>query len=167
MVLTTMIEGIARIIVGYTGYKRGQAKEDDLAVRKKLNSELDKSRENLRNTLEFVHDEERTKDVKMIKRALDEIDMFSNEIDLSETGHNYPFYDPKKSAKKKDIEKIVTFDKAILDQSTNLTEATKELHKRFLKNENIDVKKESAMIRNYVTQLRNNYKDRMEYIKKR
>lgn len=167
MVLTAVIEGIARVIVGYTGYKRGQAKEDDLAVRKKLNIELSKSKENLRNTMEFLHDVERNSEIKMIKRVIDEIDMFSNEIDLSEMGHKYPFFDPKKSAKKNDIEKLVRFDKAILDDSINLTEATKELHERFLKDETVDIKRQSASIRHYITQLRNQYKDRVEFIKNR
>ncbi len=167
MVLTAVIEGIARIIVGYTGYKRGKAKEDDLAVRKKLNTELNKSKEYLRNTFEFLHDADRASDIQMIKRVMDEIDMFSNEIELSEMGHKYPFYDPKKSAKKKDIEKVVRFDKTILEKSTKLTEATIELHERFLKDDNIDIKKQSASIRHYITQLRNNYKDRIEFIKNR
>lgn len=165
MVLGTVVEGVAKIIVSYTGYKRGQAKEDDLAVRKRVQSELDKSRNNLKNSLEYMHERDNTKASKKIRKVLDDIDMFSNEVDLAETGHHYPFYDPKKSIKKKDIEKIAKFDKNILDMCINVTEATKKIHQKFISGENIDIDKEFNNLRQYITDARNDYKDRIEHIK--
>ncbi len=166
MVLGTVVEGVARIIVNYTGYKRGQAKEDDLAVRKRLMSELDKSKNNLRNSLEYMYENENKKSSKKIRKVLDEIDMFSNEVDLSETGHHYPFFDPKKSINDKDIEQVVKFDKKILDTCINITEATEEIQQRLISGVNIDSIQEFNSLRQYITKLRNKYKDRLDYIKK-
>lgn len=165
MVLGAAAEGVAKIIKDYNGYRRGQKKEDDLAVRKKLLSELDKSKNNLKNSLEYVHERENRKASKVIRKVLDEIDMFSNEVDLSEMGHHYPFFDPKKSIKKKDIENIIEFDKEILEACKDVTEATQEIQKKLIDGKNIDFDKEFNNIRQYITNVRNNYKDRLDYIK--
>lgn len=165
MVLGSAAEGVAKIIKDYNGYRRGQKKEDDLAVRKKVLSELEKSRNNLKNSLEYVHERDNKKASKIIRKVLDEIDMFSNEIDLSEMGHHYPFFDPKKSIKKKDIEKIAEFDKDILEACRNVTEATEEIQEMIIDSKNIDFEKEFNSIRQYITNIRNDYKDRLDYIK--
>ncbi len=156
---------VTKMIKKYTGYKRGQAKEDDLAVRKRLLSELEKSRNNLKNSLEYMHERDNTKGSKKIRKVLDEIDMFSNEVDLSETGHHYPFFDPKKSIKRNDIQTIVDFDKEMLETCKNVTEATKEIQNTLIDGENINVEKEFNSLRQYITNIRNTYKDRLDYIK--
>ena len=165
MVLGSAAEGVAKIIKDYNGYRRGQKKEDDLAVRKKLLSELEKSKNNLKNSLEYVHERDNQKGSKVIRKVLDEIDMFSNEVDLSEMGHHYPFFDPKKSIKEKDLKNIVEFDKEMLETCKDVTLATQEIQQRLVDDENIDFEKEFNSIRQYITNIRNNYKDRSDYIK--
>lgn len=165
MVTSGVIEGVARLIAGYTGYKRGQVKEDDLAVRKKLLSELSKSQENLKNTLEYFHERDMKDKTSSVQKVLDDIDVFNNEIELSEVGHKYKFYDPKTSAKKKKIEKLVEFDKDIVDKAINITEATRDMHTKLLNEEGVDIEKECSFISQYITDLRNKYKDRMDHLK--
>lgn len=163
--MITVVEEVAKIITNYTGYRRGQAKEDDLAIRKRMITELKKSKNNLKNSLEHMYENDDRKGSKKIRKVIDEIEMFNNEVDLSESGHSYALFDPKKSIRRKDIKKVAELDKSILETCINVTEATKKIQERLINGKRIDSDKEFGNLRQYITNIRNDYKNRLDYIK--
>jgi len=156
---------VASAINGYTAYSRESAKEDEKAVRRKIINEMDKTRNNLKNSLEYARENGDKETSKRIRKVLDELDMFTNEVDLSGAGGKYPFFDPKYSIQKEDILKIADLDKFILENCVKVTETCKELQRNILQNKTQDLPYEYGHLRQSITNIRNKYQDRLDYIK--
>ena len=101
-----------------------------------------------------------------IKGALDELDLFTTEVDLSETGHKYPFFSPQVSITKAAQQKLVDFDSSLLTNMQNVTIATKKISDLMLDDKKIDLRRESKKVKNYITASRNAYRDRIELIRR-
>lgn len=166
MVVTAPIMIVAGLIKAYTGYKRDTRKEDDLAIRRRLMSEIAKSKENIKNILEEAYEKRDMSGSEAIKGALDELDIFSSEVDLSETGHKYPFFSPQVSITKDAQQKLIDFDSSLLTNMQNVTVATNKIADLMLDDEEIDLRREAKKVKNYITKARNAYRDRIELIRR-
>jgi hypothetical protein len=154
------------LINAYYTYVHGKRKEDDIAVRKRISSEIQKAKTNVLNILEEGSVGKLKELVDFARRTNDELDSFNNEVDLSEVGHNYPFFSIQKSTDSDAIEKLVSFDRTIIDRMQNVTEATLRLHDFILdKKGDLDPVTELKKVRQYISNARNTYKDRRDYIR--
>ena len=154
------------IMNAYYTYVHGKRKEDDIAARKRIVSEIQKSRNNIINMLEESSLSKQKESADFCRRTVDELDGFANEVDLSEMGHNYPFFSIQRSADSEAIEKLTGFDCTIIDRMQNVTEATLRLHDMILdKKADLDTVTELKKVRQYVSNARNAYKDRRDFIR--
>ena len=157
---------IASIGSKYSGYKLDKRKEDDLAVRKKLMDEIGKSRGHLMNIVEESHNSKDEDTTNAAKKTIDELDLLLNDINLSETGHKYPFFAGQKSINIKSLEKLIEHDKKLINSIENITEASKKLELAIIDKEGKDTAWELKRVRQYVTTCRDEYKDRRDCIRK-
>ena len=147
-------------------YVHGKRKEDDVAVRKRIVSEIQKSRTNILNIMEESSLSRQKEVADFARRTIDELDGLANEVDLSEMGHNYPFFSIQRTTDSDAIEKLVGFDRTIIDRMQNVTEATLRLHDLILdKKGDLDAATELKKVRQYVSNARNAYKDRRDFIR--
>ena len=154
------------IINAYYTYVHGKRKEDDIADRKRISSEIQKARTNLLNILEESSMAKQKDAADFARRTVDELDGFNNEVDLSEMGHNYPFFSIQRTTDSGAIEKLVGFDRTIIDRMANVTEATLRLHDYMMdKKGDLDTVTELKKVRQYVSNARNAYKDRRDFIR--
>ena len=150
----------------YYTYVHGKRKEDDVAVRKRIVSEIQKSRTNILNIMEESSLSRQKEVADFARRTIDELDGLANEVDLSEMGHNYPFFSIQRTTDSDAIEKLVGFDRTIIDRMQNVTEATLRLHDLILdKKGDLDAATELKKVRQYVSNARNAYKDRRDFIR--
>ncbi|MBM4249668.1 MAG: hypothetical protein FJ149_09615 [Euryarchaeota archaeon] len=150
----------------YYTYVHGKRKEDDIAVRKRIVSEIQKSRTNIINMLEESSVSKQKETVDFCRRAVDELDGFANEVDLSEMGHRYPFFSIQRTTDSGAIEKLVGFDRTIIDRMQNVTEATLRLHDLMIERKaGLDATTELKKVRQYISNARNAYKDRRDFIR--
>jgi hypothetical protein len=139
-------------------------KETDVVVREKLMREIGKSKEYMKNILEGARGKE-DETSNAVKMVMDELDVFSNEAELSEVGHKYPRFSPQKSAGWFDTRGLTKHDLSIIEKMENVTEASKRLENAIIEKEEIDPVKELEKIRQYITDVRNDYKDRIDKLK--
>ena len=133
--------------------KREKRKEEDLYVREEIFREINK----IKNYLEEF-------DSKIAKEINDDLDIFYKEVEMVESGHKYPMFSPQKSAGGRTLKKVKKYDEEILEKIGNVTESLKQLLNE-MNNEEIDVEKELGEIRNYLTEVRNDFKDRFGILK--
>ena len=133
--------------------KREKRKEEDLYVREEIFREINK----IKNYLEEF-------DSKIAKEINDDLDIFYKEVEMVESGHKYPMFSPQKSAGSRTLKKVKKYDEEILEKIGNVTESLKQLLNE-MNNEEIDVEKELGEIRNYLTEVRNDFKDRFGILK--
>jgi hypothetical protein len=154
------------MVNAYYTYVQGKRKEDDISVRKRIASEIQKARTNILNILEEATLVKQKEAADFARRTMDELDGFNNEVDLSEMGHNYPFFSIQRSTDSEAIEKLTGFDRTIIDRMQTVTEATLRLHDYILdKKGDLDPVTELKKLRQYVSNARNTYKDRRDYIR--
>jgi hypothetical protein len=145
------------------GIKKG--KEADLAIRRKLTNEISKSRENFNNILEELYEEKASKSINAVKKTMDELELFSNDITLSETGHKYAWFSPQVSIDQATLEKITSFDNSLISNLRNVTKASNKIVDLLIEDKKLNVTREMKKIRQYITDARNEYKNRIEFIK--
>ncbi len=156
---------LAKILGAYYNYTRGKRKEDDVAVRRKLMAEMEKSRTNLQNVMESLYEKKEKTSTNSVKRCIDEIDMFRNEVDLSEMGHSYPFFSIQNTADENSVTKLVEYDKSLVLGLENVTKATMMLNNALLDGQQLDSASELKKVQQYISNYRNEYKDRKDYIR--
>ncbi len=167
MVIFAGIDAVVKIISDYTGYRKDKIKEDDLLVRKRLISEIEKSEEHTKNILDLLYDKNNNEGIKGIKKVKDELDVFANEADLSLVGHRYPFFTATKvrSPSESDLKKMVEYDLGMLDKMVNVTMATSRIEDLVIGGEKVDYTTEFSKMRQYVTKARNSYRDRNDFLR--
>ena len=163
--VTAGIEVLSRAIGSYYGYVEGKRKEDDLAVRQKVMQEVTKTRNNILNTLSDLHKQADAQTKQTLKRFVDELDMFKNEVDLAISGHHFPFFSIQNSANKGQIQKVVDFDTRLVGGMENLVTATSRLNTSLLNAAELDPQTEVTRMRQYLTDVRNTFKDRTDYLR--
>lgn len=160
---------IARVAAGYSGYRRDRAKEDDALVREALSRELSKSREHLVSIVShFQRPGNRVEELgtRAAKKAIDELEIFMQEAKLGVVGRSYKFPSRRKSAKVKDIRRLVAFDEAMVDAAVNISQTAQTLEDKVLAGDEVDLGMETERLRQYTTACRNRFKDRIDVIKK-
>ena len=155
---------LSHLLGSYYGYVEGKRKEDDLAVRQKLMAEVNKARNNIMNTLEDVKAAD-SSTVSTVKRMVDELDMFKNEIDLGISGHRFPFFSIQNTANKHQVQKVVDFDTSLVKGIENVVTATSRLNQALLEADELDPQTEVKKLRQYLTDVRNAFKDRNDFIR--
>lgn len=156
---------IKRVISKYSGYKEDKRKEDDLAVKKHILNEIEKARTHLKNSQEILYRKSNQSGALAVRSVLDELDLFSNEIDLSESGHRYKFFSKHSGTSLEQLEKLIEHDKELIERMRNVTEACERFEKELLEGRELNIDAETGKLRHYVTITRNKFKDRLEHIK--
>ena len=146
-------------------YGINKRKENDLAFRQAVMSEISKARTNMNNLLDVLYEGGNTKALDALRKSLSELDVFSNEVDLSQSGHAYPFFSKQKSVDKKNIDKLIKLDVHIYERMQNVTTACRKIANMAVDKKSVNMPREILKIRQYITDARNKYKDRIEYIK--
>lgn len=152
----------ARILGGYSGYKRGRRKEDDQAIRRKLIIQLDTLRDHTINIMEDGDLDTRIEAQKLI----DMIDMFKNDIEITETGHKYPFFSIQRSITGSALKALIKYDKQIIDQLDNAKEAISVLEKALAQGEQESAVPGMRTIKRYLTDARGQFENRISIMKK-
>jgi hypothetical protein len=140
-------------------------KERDLDFRKKLKSEIHKSREILKNIVDELYDKREFKKINTVKKVIDELDIFSNEIDLSKTGHDSSMFSNRTPVEEETIQKVINFNKFIFEKIENVTLSSEEIIDIVIDEEELNLSREMKKIKQYVTNARNQYKKRNDLIK--
>lgn len=153
------------LVAGLFNYGVGRRKEDDLALRKRLIGEITKSKEHLNNILEETYQRNDKKGAEAVKRAIDEVDAFKTEVNLSVTGHTYPFFSDQRSVGREDLDKLMKFDQEMIEKMENVTMASQKIESIMIDEEGLELVAEAKKMRLYITTARNAYKDRTEFIR--
>ena len=158
---------VQRTISSYSGYKGSRRKEDDLAIRRRVLEEIDKAREVLTDILEDAYSDADMKTQQEVRKAQDQLDIFSDEVDLAESGHKYSFFSPQRSVGGGMIKQLTKFDASIIDLMNQLVKAAARVQTKYLgKDSSLVAVKELRKIKQYITTARNEFSNRIEYIKK-
>lgn len=158
---------VQRNISSYSGYKGSRRKEDDLAIRRRVLEEIDKVREVLTDILEDAYNDGDMKTQQEIRRAQDQLDIFSDEVDLAESGHKYSFFSKQRSISGGMIKQLTKFDASIIDLMNQLVKGTARVQTKYLgKDSSLEAVKELRKIKQYITTARNEFSNRIEFIKK-
>ncbi len=163
----TAIEVVVKLITEYTGYRKDRLKEDDILVRKRLQSEILKAQEHSRNILELLHEKQDKKSITGLKKVKDELDVFSSEVELSIMGHKYPFFTIQRarSPSEGDLKKLIKFDGDMLESIVTMTETMTRIETFIIDGTELEYAKEFATIRQYITKSRNKYQDREDFLR--
>ena len=97
-----------------------------------MRNKIAKSQENLKNIIDELFEENDFKKINGVKKVIDELDMFSNDITFSKVGDNYSNFLKqllvKKGTKESELQaiaermvKILHFNKSILEKIENVT----------------------------------------------
>jgi hypothetical protein len=140
-------------------------KEQDLDIRRKLRSEIFKSRENLKNIIDELYEDGELMKINSVKRVIDELDIFSNEIGLAKTGFDGKAFADRKTVDEEIYRRVIHFNKYIFDKIENVTLSCEEIADMLIDDPDMDLSREMKKIKQYVTKARNEYKKRNDLLK--
>lgn len=140
-------------------------KEKDLDFRKKLRSELHKSREHLQNIIDELYEDGDYMKINSVKRVIDELDIFSNEIGLAKTGFNSPGSADSNQIDEDIYKRVIHFNKFIFEKIENVTLSVAEIADMLIDDPELDLPREMKKIKQYITKARNQYKKRNDLLK--
>ena len=140
-------------------------KEKDLDFRKKLKTEINKSRENFKNVIDELYEDGELKKINSVKRVIDELDLFSNEISLAKTGHDSEIFSDRTPIDEEAIKRVIHFNKFIFEKIENVTLSSEQIADLLIDDDSLDLHREMKKIKQYVTKARNQYKKRNDLIK--
>lgn len=152
----------AKIIGGYSGYKFGRRKEDDMAVRRKLTIQLDTLREHLLNIMEDGDLDTRIASQKVV----DVVDLFRNDVEMAETGHKYPFFSIQRSASGRILKSLIKYDHQMIAQLDSAMEAVAVLERAISQGEQESADPGLRTIKGYLTTARGTFENRIAIMKK-
>jgi hypothetical protein len=140
-------------------------REKDGDFRKKLKSEIHKSRENFKNIIDELYEDSKIKEINGVKRVIDELDLFSNDISLAKIGHDSDIFSHRKAIDEDALERVIHFNKFIFEKIENVTLSSEEIADLMIDDDEFDLAREMKKIKQYVTKARNQYKKRNDLIK--
>lgn len=141
-------------------------KEQDSEIRQKIVREVENAKQYLKNIEKNTDSEEYLLFHNDLHSVIDEIDIFVQEVEYSESGHKYPLFSPQESASGKDLKKIKKYDHSMIDAVVALAEACHQLETAIIDDEvGLDPMVELKRIRQYVTKTRNEYRKRLDVLK--
>lgn len=152
----------AKILGGYSGYKFGRRKEDDMAVRRKLMIQLDTLREHLLNIMEDSELETRIASQKVV----DVVDLFRNDIEMAETGHKYPFFSIQRSVSGRVLKSLIKYDHQMIEQLESAQKAVAMLENAVAQGERESADPGLRTIKTFLTTTRGTFENRIAIMKK-
>ncbi len=144
---------------------RVKKKEDDVAVRMRIQQELKKVRTHILNIMEYSYEDGDEKGAESAKRLIDAVDTFSNNVQFSEVGHKYPFFSKQISAKRGDVKRLVRFDAEMINFLKNATLLSHKVENAVIEG-NVEAFREIRKIKNFVSSAEGKYEERFEFIKR-
>ena len=135
-------------------------KEEDLGFRKKLKAEIHKARENLKNIIDELYEDGDFKKINAVKKVIDELDMFSNEISLAKMGHDIKIFSNRSPVDEEAIQRVIHFNKFIFEKIENVTLSSEEIADMMIDDEDLELPREIKKIKQYITKARNQFKKR-------
>jgi len=154
---------LSKVIAGYSGYKKGRNKEDDLAIRQRLSTELDKSRGYLMNLLEDSYLENETTRSMRVQAVIDLVDNLKKEVNLASAGHKYALFSQQYSISTKKMKKLIQYDASVIEKSVEFNEKLEQVAGSKLEGAELD--SELKSIKNDFVGLQGTFRDRIEFLK--
>ena len=142
-----------------------KSKEKDLDIRRKLRTEIHKSRENLKNIIDELYENREMMKINSVKRVIDELDIFSNEIGHAKTGFAGEAFANQSKVDEDIYKRVIHFNKFIFDKIENVTLSSEEIADMLIDDPDMDLRREMKKIKQYVTKARNEYKKRNDLLK--
>ncbi len=140
-------------------------KEKEMDFRKKLKSEINKSRENLKNIIDELYEDGNIRKINDVRRVIDELDLFYTEISLAKTGQTSEVFSDRTPIDAEAIQRVIHFNKFILEKIENVTISCEEIADMMIDDFELDLSREVKKIKQYVTKARNQYKKRNDMLK--
>ena len=159
-----LLKSVKASIPTYTGYDRKKRKEDDLALRDKLSSHIKNARGVMTNILEEVNSKEDKNTNEIIKKIMDELDLFYNDITLSEKWHKEKHFRSSRWTDKKTVLNVMEFDLSMIEAMDNVKVSCKKLYFKIINNEEIQLNTELKKIKQFVTVARSDFNERNDFI---
>ena len=151
-----------KIIPGYDYRVKKNRLNTDRAVRDKISRELKKSYNTLKEVSDLAYKDGRRDVVAHIKDILNTLDLFRNEIENASFGLSPLFKQEKVSDDAMD--RMVEFDKNMLDELEVITKATDLVYDHVLKGETADIILQIRKAKRSVDNLRNIFSDRADFL---
>lgn len=153
---------MGKIIPGYDYRVKKNRLNTDRAVRDKISRELKKSYNTLKEVSDLAYKDGRRDVVAHIKDILNTLDLFRNEIENASFGLSPLFKQEKVSDDTMD--RMVEFDKNMLDELEVITKATDLVYDHVLKGETSDIILQIRKAKRSVDNLRNIFSDRADFL---
>lgn len=153
---------MGKIIPGYDYRVKKNRLNTDRAVRDKISRELKKSYNTLKEVSDLAYKDGRRDVVAHIKDILNTLDLFRNEIENASFGLSPLFKQEKVSDDTMD--RMVEFDKNMLDELEVITKATDLVYDHVLKGETADIILQIRKAKRSVDNLRNIFSDRADFL---
>jgi len=134
-------------------------KEHDLKIRGKLIRENQKSKIHLKNIQSILKNNE---NINSIKKIVDILDIFSNDIEYSLSGRKYPIFSIQSSTM---LKKLIKNYEDIIERMENITKSCYILEKKLIEKTNTNVGYELGELKKYFIEVKNAYNDRIHNIK--
>ena len=154
-----------KIIPGYDYRVKKDRLNSDRAVRDKLSRELKKSYNTLKEVSDLAYKDKRRDVVEHIKDVLNTLDLFRNEIENASYGLSPLF---KQEEVSDDVlDRMVEFDKELLNELEVITKATDLVYDHVLKGETSDIILQIRKVKRSVDNLRNTFSDRADFLERK
>ena len=115
--------------------------------------------------MKIASEERRAEILSRLKSLRDQLDLFSQDVEFSLSGRRYPFFSSQFSAKAKTIKKLIEYDLLILERTCIITDTCRKIGDYIFVRNEIDFVRELKKVREYLIEVRNLYKDRIDLIK--
>ncbi len=154
-----------KIIPGYDYRVKKNRLNSDRAMRDKLSRELKKSYNTLKEVSDLAYKDKRRDVVEHIKDVLNTLDLFRNEIENASYGLSPLF---KQEEVSDDVlDRMVEFDKELLNELEVITKATDLVYDHVLKGETSDIVLQIRKVKRSVDNLRNTFSDRADFLERK
>ncbi|MFW3146981.1 MAG: hypothetical protein ACMUIE_09240 [Thermoplasmatota archaeon] len=138
--------------------------ERDVNIRKVISEDLNNTRRNLQQFIEFLPSDYQEDTIDTVQRLLLDLRNLDKKINLSPVGDTYKLkLDPTREALMN--RELRTFDKELSHKSSVLAKATSTLNDMMLDGKVKNITMELNKIRKYVSDLRNDVEHRDDIIK--
>jgi hypothetical protein len=105
------------------------------------------------------------KEITGVKRVIDELDLFANDISLAKIGHDSDIFSHRKAIDEEALDRVLHFNKFIFEKIENVTLSSEEIADLMIDDDEFELAREMKKIKQYVTKARNQYKKRNDLIK--
>jgi hypothetical protein len=105
------------------------------------------------------------KKISLVRKVIDELDLFSNDISLAKMGHDDSGLSNRASIEEDAIDRVLHFNKFIFEKIENITISSEQIADIMIDDDGLNLARELKKIKQYITKARNQYKKRNDLIK--